>query len=389
MAGLIVEEEEAEQGQQQGDVMMDDHDRRVPPGDGCAAVHCSLNGMFSEDDDVFANLVVVEEQEQEQQQQDGCHAVEQAAGGDADSDGDGAVIEGTSVTRRTTPRNYACKCHKNNENRRHRPGLNVFVTVTMLANAIRTTTMRHTFLKLFRPFADLVSYCITMEELDDTLANNMQTTTDVCNKILRRRRGQDDETTTDVCNKILRRRRGQDDDKYGDDDRLENYNLQAFLEFDTAHFCWEIRGLLKRNYDNARIAVRCCRTASDRREFLHNVTSNDRFVLTNLRMDELHFNYRLSCWARRTRTSTIDYSDPFVVENRDRCRFLRRYLRDYQRQNVTLRDVIEQETDVDESVFYSEINVCYENWTLRDVIEQETDVDESVFYSEINVCYEN
>ncbi|KAK9693907.1 hypothetical protein QE152_g33891 [Popillia japonica] len=80
-------------------------------------------------------------------------------------------------------------------------------------------------------------------------------------------------------------------------------------------------------------------------------------------MDELHFNYRLSCWARRTRTSTIDYSDPFVVENRDRCRFLRRYLRDYQRQNVTLRDVIEQETDVDESVFYSEINVCYENWT--------------------------
>ncbi|KAK9693906.1 hypothetical protein QE152_g33890 [Popillia japonica] len=106
--------------------------------------------------------------------------------------------------------------------------------------------MRHNFLKLFRPFADLVSYCITIDELDDTLENNTQRTTTT--------------TTTDVCNKILRRRRrrGQDDDKYGDDDHLENYNLHAFLEFDTDHFCWEIRGLLKRNYDNA--TVRCCRT---------------------------------------------------------------------------------------------------------------------------------
>ncbi|KAK9679629.1 hypothetical protein QE152_g39847 [Popillia japonica] len=320
MAGLIVEEEEAEQGQQQGDVMMDDHDRRVPPGDGCAAVHCSLNGMFSEDDDVFVNLVVVEEQEQEQQQQqqDGSHAVEEAAGDDVDSDGASAaaVREDTSVTCRTTPR----------------------YSVTMLVNAIRTTTMRHNFLKLFRPFADLVSYCITIDELDDTIENNTQTTTttttDVCNKVLRRRRGQDDDKYGDDDH-LENYNLGQDDDKYGDDDHLENYNLHAFLEFDTDHFCWDIRGLLKRNYDNARIASTIaidvvfyggtCETIN-----------NDRFVLTNVIRE---------------------------CPNRDRCRFLRRYLRDYQRQNVTLRDVIEQETDVDESVFYSEINVCYENWT--------------------------
>ncbi|KAK9694582.1 hypothetical protein QE152_g33456 [Popillia japonica] len=100
--------------------------------------------------------------------------------------------------------------------------------------------------------------------------------------------------TTDVCNK---RRLGHDDDdvpssilggEYGDDDdRNQNLDkLNAFLEFDTDHFCWQIPAFLKEEYDdNARISVRCCHTASDRRDFLHHATSNDLYVLTNLRTE--------------------------------------------------------------------------------------------------------
>ncbi|KAK9681316.1 hypothetical protein QE152_g38415 [Popillia japonica] len=113
------------------------------------------------------------------------------------------------------------------------------------------------------------------------------------------------------------------------------------------HVTAVIRAFLKREYDdNARIAVRCCHTVSDRRDFLHRATSNDRYILTNLRTDELNMNYRLCCWARRT--TTFDYSDLFAVENRDPCRFLRRYLRDFQRQNLTICDATTTDRD-----FYS------------------------------------
>lgn len=106
--------------------------------------------------------------------------------------------------------------------------------------------------------------------------------------------------------------------------RNVSYHLHCFLEFSNSVYVDDLRQYIDLIFDGCKIDVQACRS---KKSCVKYISKEDVYLLSNIKVSSLHFNYRCYVWAGSV--SCFSYLDPFVVEHRNNYRFLRSYYDEY------------------------------------------------------------
>ncbi|KAK9675184.1 RNA helicase [Popillia japonica] len=128
------------------------------------------------------------------------------------------------------------------------------------------------------------------------------------------------------------------------------YHLHAFLEFREGQNLYEIREFIRAIYDTERIDVQNCRS---KKSTIIYVSKEDVNLLTNIKENDLAFNFQIFKWA--TRASYYTVVDPFVVRNHNCYKFLEIYHTSFK--------LIESEIRHGGFRKFLKKTQCYDNWT--------------------------
>lgn len=130
--------------------------------------------------------------------------------------------------------------------------------------------------------------------------------------------------------------------------KLVSYHLHAFLEFDCKLFIENLKDVILSLYFDCRLNIQACRS---RKSCLKYISKEDKNLIFNCKLSELHFAYRAYHWALNT--NYFLFSDPFVLEHRFCYNFLKKLHGEVQ-QNKVLPFVL-----------FKKVEFCYKNWTME------------------------